>query len=105
MLVMKTDKVTIPLYGNTATINDEVVTDPKATGQFCGRTRKIVDRELAFFYPQTVEGRRKNGFTDFWSDLVIVSVADLVEHGLFYLFEDPEAAKAAAAEEKSSETS
>lgn len=95
MVLMKTDRITIPLYGNAAVIDGEIVEEPKATGRFREKTVRSTLRELAFFYPENVEGKQKDGWTNIWGEAEVIPVSTLIEKGHLDLFEDPEAAKEA----------
>ena len=93
MLLMKTDKVTIPLYGNSVLVAGKLVKEPKAIGHFQRETSKPTERELTLFYPESVKGKKKDGWINSWGEAVVISVADLVKNGHLDLFEDPAAAE------------
>jgi len=95
MILMKTDKITIPLYGNSVLIDGELTEEPEATGHFKNKTLKPTERELAFFYPESVKGKKKDGWNNCWGEVVIIDAADLVKHGHLDLFKDPAAAEEA----------
>ena len=99
MLLMKNDKVTIPLYGNSVFIDGKPVKEPEATGHFKSKTLRPTERELAFFYPESVGGKKKDGWNNIWGEAVIIDVADLVKNGHLDLFEDPAAAEEAVRRE------
>lgn len=89
MLLMKTDKVTIPLYGNSVLVAGKLVKEPEAIGHFQRETSKPTERELTLFYPESVGGKKKDGWNNSWGEVVIIDAADLVKHGRLDLFEDP----------------
>ena len=95
MVLMKTDRITIPLYGISVFLDGKLVEEPKATGRFREKTVRSTQRELAFFYPENVEGKQKDGWDNFWGESEVIPVSTLIEKGRLDLFVDPEAAKEA----------
>ncbi len=90
-MIMKTDTVTLPMFGNYGWVNGEKV-QPIATGHFKKFTIKPCGRALALFIPHSVEpiGEDKYGFDISWPQLFPICVEDLIENGYSDLFEDLE---------------
>lgn len=89
MLLMKTEKVTLPMYGNVATIKGKKIKNPTASGHFLGKTMRPAERELALFLPWDVEGHNPDGWGVIAPEGYILDAAELVKHGHLDLFVDP----------------
>lgn len=89
MLLMKTEKVTLPMYGNVAMINGKEVKNPTACGRFTGKTMCPAGRELALFLPWDVEGKKPDGWNVIAPEGYIIDAAELVRRGHLDLFKDP----------------
>lgn len=89
MLLMKTEKVTLPMYGNEALIDGKKVKNPKASGRFTEKTLCPCGRELALFLPWSIEGRNPDGWGVVAPEGYIIDAADLVRNGHLDLFVDP----------------
>ena len=93
MFLMKTNTVTIPMYGNEAIIKEKRVSEPQARGRFRRETIRVKEKDLALFYPDLVEGVKRNGYTNLFPSCYILSVADLMNNGHSDLFENQDSAK------------
>lgn len=90
-MIMKTQTVTLPMFGNYGWLNGEKV-QPIATGHFKKHTIRPCERDLALFIPDKVEpgGEDEFGFDVSWPQMFPLSVEDLIENGYSDLFEDLE---------------
>lgn len=90
-MLMKTDTVTLPMFGNYGWLNGERIR-PIATGHFKKHTLKPCGREIAIFIPNKVEPSKEDefGFDIAWPQIFPIIVKDLLENGYSDLFVDLE---------------